>query len=211
MKDKDPNTSSCRYERFLNLCAQNNMFVCNFTTPANLFHALRRQIYSEYRRPLIVATPKSLLRHPQCFSTIEDFTQKGLQEVIDDIADPQKVERVLFCSGKIYYDLDKYRQQFNIENVAIIRIEQLYPIPMEQINKVLEKYNKAKEWFWVQEEPENMGAWPFYIRKFRRHSLDVISRKESASPATGSPKQHANQQAYLIKKSLNLPKDTELK
>ncbi len=206
-----PEHSSCRYERFLNLCAQNNMYVCNFTTPANLFHALRRQIHSEYRRPLIVATPKSLLRLPQCYSTIEDFTQKNLQEVIDDTVDAKKVERVLFCSGKIYYDLDKYRNQFNVENVAIVRVEQLYPIPAEQINKVLEKYNQAKEWFWVQEEPENMGAWPFYIRKFRKHALEVISRKESASPATGSPKQHANQQAYLIKKALNLPKDTELK
>lgn len=206
-----PEHSSCRYERFLNLCAQNNMYVCNFTTPANLFHALRRQIHSEYRRPLIVATPKSLLRLPQCYSTIEDFTQKGLQEVIDDNVNPQKVERVLFCTGKIFYDLDKYRKQFQIENIAIVRVEQLYPIPMKEISTVLDKYNKAKEWFWVQEEPENMGAWPFYVRKFRKHALEVISRKESASPATGSPKQHISQQNYLIKKALNLPKETELK
>ena len=206
-----PEHSSCRYERFLNLCAQNNMYVCNFTNPANLFHALRRQIHSEYRRPLIIATPKSLLRLPQCYSTLEDFTQKGLQEVIDDKVEPNKVSRVLFCSGKIYYDLDKYRHQFNIDYVAIVRVEQLYPIPMKEIQVVLEKYKNAKEWFWVQEEPENMGAWPFYIRKFRKHALEVICRKESASPATGSPKQHASQQSYLIKKALNLPKDTELK
>ncbi len=207
-----PEHSSCRYERFLNLCAQNNMYVCNFTTPSNLFHALRRQIHSEYRRPLIIATPKSLLRFPQCFSTVEDFTEGGLLEVIDDDhAGSSKVERVLFCTGKIYYDLNKYRHQFHVDNVAIVRVEQLYPIPMDLINAILEKYKNAKEWFWVQEEPENMGAWPIYIRKFRKHALDVISRKESASPATGSPKQHASQQAYLIKKALNLPKDTELK
>jgi 2-oxoglutarate dehydrogenase E1 component len=158
-----------------------------------------------------VATPKSLLRLPQCYSTIEDFTQKGLQEVIDDNVNPQKVERVLFCTGKIFYDLDKYRKQFQIENIAIVRVEQLYPIPMKEISTVLDKYNKAKEWFWVQEEPENMGAWPYYVRKFRRHALEVISRKESASPATGSPKQHISQQNYLIKKALNLSKETELK
>lgn len=206
-----PEHSSCRYERFLNLSAQNNMFVCNLSTPANLFHALRRQIHSEYRRPLIIATPKSLLRHPLCVSALNDFTQQNFQEVIDDYVNPEPVERVLFCTGKLYYELEKYRQQFKIENISIVRVEQLYPIPMLQINQTLEKYKNAKEWYWVQEEPENMGAWPLFIRKFRRHPLDLISRKEFASPATGSPRQHLTQQQFIIKKALNLPADVELK
>jgi len=206
-----PEHSSCRYERMLVLCAQNNMFMCNFTTPANLFHAFRRQVLSDTRRPLIVATPKSLLRHPSCFSTVEDFTQGEFQEVIDDpTGNAKKAKRLLFCSGKIYYDLEKYKNQFKKDDVAIIRLEQLYPFPQKRVEEILSKYNKAKEFFWVQEEPENMGAWSFILRKFRSAPVDVISRKEAASPATGSPKQHATQQQYIIKKALDLAPDTVL-
>ncbi len=194
--------SSARIERFLVLCAENNMYVINPTTPANFFHALRRQIVNEFRKPLIAFTPKSLLRHPKCVSTIEDFSNNKFTEVIDDAkADSKAVKRLVFCSGKVYYDLLEKQQSTNDKNVAIIRIEQYYPIPSKQIQSILDKYKNAKDNFWVQEEPENMGAWPYVNRKFKIKDLNVIARPESASPATGSSKMHAKQQLEIIEKT----------
>ena len=193
--------SSGRLERFLNLCAQNNMQVVNCTTPANFFHALRRQIHRPFRKPLIVFTPKSLLRHPKCVSTFDEFTNGKFQNVIDDkFVEAKNVTRLSFCFGKIYYDLDEYRVKEKIGDTAIVRFEQLYPFPQEEIDEILNKYKNVKEFFWIQEEPENMGAWSFILRKFTNVKLNLIARHESASPATGSPKVHEKQQAKLIRK-----------
>lgn len=194
--------SSARMERFLHLCAQNNMYVVNVTSPANFFHCLRRQLISSFRKPLIAFTPKSLLRHPKCVSTIDEFTQGGFKEVIDDSsAQASKVTEILLCTGKIYYELAERKEQLNAENIAIIRLEQLYPFPKNQINELFLKYKKVKNYTWVQEEPENMGAWAYMLRTLRSINLQLISRKESASPATGSSKTHAKQQKEIIDKA----------
>ncbi|MFN7294806.1 MAG: 2-oxoglutarate dehydrogenase E1 component, partial [Bacteroidota bacterium] len=191
--------SSARMERFLHLCAQNNMYVVNVTTPANFFHCLRRQLHSSFRKPLIAFTPKSLLRHPKCVSTIAEFTEGGFKEVFDDhAANPAKVKELILCTGKIYYELLERKEKTNAEHIAIIRLEQLYPFPKNQINDILKKYNKVKQYTWVQEEPENMGAWAYMLRTLRQLDLQVISRKESASPATGSSKTHVKQQQEII-------------
>lgn len=179
--------SSARMERFLQLCAQANMFAVNCTTPANFYHVLRRQIQADYRKPLIVFTPKSLLRHPLCVSTLKELANGSFQTVIDDSnADPSKVEKLVFCQGKFYYDLLKKKEELSAENVALVRIEQLYPLDMEKINSILQKYQNKKQLIWTQEEPENMGAWNYLLRKLRDLPLELISPKESASPAPGS-------------------------
>ncbi len=210
-----PEHSSARIERFMELCADNNIQVANCTTPANFFHVLRRQIYRDFRKPLIIFTPKSLLRSPKCVSPLIEFTEGKFQEVIDDsYADAKKVKRVLFCSGKIYYDLQEKQLADERKDVAIVRIEQLYPTPIQQMAKLKAKYSKAKEFTWVQEEPENMGAWPYMCRKFRKGdvlNLDVISRLEGSSTATGFAKQHAAQQTHIIAKAFESPVSTELK
>ena len=139
---------------------------------------LRRQLHRPIRKPLIVFTPKSLLRHPKCISSIKDFTSGGFQEVYDDLfVAPSKVEKVMFCSGKIYYDLLDEREKRGVENIAFIRMEQLYPVPYDALDVVLEKYKKVKKWYWVQEEPENMGPWSFILRRFPKVTLELISRK----------------------------------
>jgi len=200
-----PEHSSARIERFMELCADNNIQVANCTTPANFFHILRRQIYRDFRKPLIIFTPKSLLRSPKCVSPLVEFTEGKFQEVIDDsYADAKKVKRVLFCSGKIYYDLQEKQAADERKDVAIVRIEQLYPTPVQQMAKIKAKYSKAKEFIWIQEEPENMGAWPYMCRKFRKGdvlNLDVIARLEGSSTATGFAKQHAAQQTHIIAKA----------
>ena len=179
--------SSARMERFLQLCAQGNMFVANCTTPANFFHLLRRQIKAGYRKPLVVFTPKSLLRHPQVTSTMDELANGEFQPLIDDInADAAKVEKVVFCQGKFYYDLLKKKEELNAENVALVRLEQLYPLDKEKINSILEKYSHKKQIIWAQEEPENMGAWTYILRKLREIPFEIISPRESASPAPGS-------------------------
>lgn len=199
-----PEHSSGRVERFLAACADENIQVANCTTPANFFHLLRRQLKREFRKPLVVFSPKSLLRSPQCVSTLEDFTKGKFQQIIDDdyVKIPQ-VKRVLLCSGKIFYDLLEKQQADERKDVAIIRVEQLYPTPFEKFEKLRTRYNKAKEFIWVQEEPENMGAWPYISRKFRNSELhlSLISRKESSSTATGYAKQHIAQQLYIIGKA----------
>jgi 2-oxoglutarate dehydrogenase E1 component len=199
-----PEHSSARIERFLEQCAENNITVADCTTPASFFHLLRRQLKRQYRKPLIVFTPKSLLRHPLVVSKLEEFTTGGFREIIDDTyVNAASVKRVLLCTGKIYYDLLEKQQADSRKDVAVVRFEQLYPLAWDQINAIKAKYNKASEFIWVQEEPENMGAWPFMCRKFRKtnFNLEVISRKESSSTATGYLKQHIAQQLYIVGKA----------
>ena len=183
--------SSARLERFLQATADNNMFVANITTPANFFHALRRQVVTNYRKPLVVMSPKSLLRNPQAISKLEDFSNGSFQEIIEDtFVDPKKAKKLVFCSGKIYYELEKKREELGDTTTAIVRIEQLYPIQEGRIEAIVAKYGKA-ELIWAQEEPENMGAWGYILRKFRKLPFDVVSPKESAAAAPGSSKRWA--------------------
>ncbi len=197
-----PEHSSGRMERFLVLAADNNMQIVNCTTPANFFHVLRRQIHSPFRKPLVVFTPKSLLRHPACVSPIEELTVGGFKEVIDDnIADPSKIERVIFTSGKVYYELLEERQKIQADNVAIVRIEQIFPYPQQQIRSIVEKYSNAGRFVWVQEEPANMGAWPFIKRHYQENDLLMVARPESGSPATGSPRLHHLRQRKILEKA----------
>lgn len=183
--------SSGRMERYLTLCAENNIQVANCTTPANFFHLLRRQVKRKYRKPLVVFTPKKLLRYPKAVSTLEELANDTFQEVIDDASVNQKdVNVVALCSGKIYYDLLEEKEEKGIgSNVALVRFEQLYPFPQAQLDEIIAKYGKDKKYIWVQEEPENMGAWTFVLNRTRKMdiNLDVIARKESGSPASGSP------------------------
>jgi len=203
-----PEHSSARIERFMELCADDNIQVANCTTPANFFHILRRQLHRDFRKPLIVFTPKSLLRAPKCVSSLEEFTEGKFQKIIDDnYADAKKVKRVLFCSGKLYYELLEKQQADQRKDVAIVRVEQLYPTPELHMLKIKARYAKATEFIWVQEEPENMGAWPYMCRKFRKSELqlDVISRNEGSSTATGFAKQHQSQQLHIIAKAFDVP------
>lgn len=193
-----PEHSSARMERFLQLAANYNMQVCYPSTPASLFHLLRRQMHRNFRVPLIILTPKSLLRHPQCVSGLKDFTQGGFQEVLDDTtAKASSVKRVLFCSGKIYYELLAKKTAEARHDVAIVRLEQLYPMPEKAMDAIYTKYKKAS-FFWVQEEPKNMGAWTYLLRREENFRLKLISRKSAASPATGFPKTHAREQAEIL-------------
>lgn len=193
-----PEHSSARMERFLQMCAENNMQIVNTTTPAQQFHVLRRQLNREFRKPLICFTPKKLLRYPTCVSTMEDFTTKNFMEVMDDAtADAKKVIRIIFCTGKVYYDLDETRTAKADVSTAIVRLEQLYPFPVEQVNAIIKKYSKATSYTWAQEEPENMGAYVFVTRKFDV-KLNYAGRAESASPATGFYKTHDKQTAEIL-------------
>ncbi|MBF0279641.1 MAG: 2-oxoglutarate dehydrogenase E1 component [SAR324 cluster bacterium] len=198
-----PEHSSARLERYLELCAEYNMQVVSCTTPASLFHVLRRQLMRPFRKPLILMSPKSLLRFPLCVSTPEDFSLgKRFVEVIDDPnVTPKSVKRILFCNGKIFYDLHAYQQQEKRKDIAVIRVEQLYPLPTMQLEKIISKYKGATQHYWVQEEPENMGAWPYILRKFSLIPLKRVSRKESASPATGYAKLHQMEQKEIVEKA----------
>ncbi|MFZ4589516.1 MAG: multifunctional oxoglutarate decarboxylase/oxoglutarate dehydrogenase thiamine pyrophosphate-binding subunit/dihydrolipoyllysine-residue succinyltransferase subunit [Ignavibacteria bacterium] len=199
--------SSARIERFLTLCAENNMRVCNLTTSAQYFHLLRNQAKAKNRRPLIIFTPKSLLRHPDVKSGLEDFTSGKFNEVLDDNAiNKDKVRKVIVTSGKVYYDLLKHRKENKIDDVAIVRLEQYYPLPENELVDVVNGFAKAKSVVWVQEEPENMGALNFLkVRldenKFTGKTLSFVSRKESASPAPGSHKKYDETQKLLIENS----------
>jgi 2-oxoglutarate dehydrogenase E1 component len=198
-----PEHSSARLERFLQLCADYNMVVGNFTTPANFFHALRRQLEWPFRKPLIVMSPKSLLRHPACVSPVSDFTDGKFREILDDEqADPAKVKKLLLCSGKIYYDLNDERQKQKKKDVAIVRFEQVHPLPRKQVEAIFSKYKKASI-HWVQEEPANMGAWGYILRMFPKLEIDLISRRSSASPAIGYAKLHDKEQQEIIQKAIN--------
>ncbi|RSK46343.1 2-oxoglutarate dehydrogenase E1 component [Hymenobacter perfusus] len=202
-----PEHSNARPERFLQLAAENNIIVANMTTPANFFHALRRQLTWEFRKPLVVMSPKSMLRHPLCVSPVEEFTSGHFREVLGDVyADAKKVKRVLLCSGKVYFDLLDEQQQSGRTDVAIVRLEQLHPFPKKQLDAELAKYSKAKV-YWVQEEPENMGYWNYLLRFMRRELEDVYSRKPSASPATGYNKVHVKEQKDLVARAFDKPKE----
>lgn len=198
-----PEHSSGRMERFLALCGNDNMQVVNPTLPAQLFHLLRRQVLKPMRKPLIVFTPKGLLRHPDCVSKLEDLTNGSFREVLDDITPPKKAKRLVFCCGRIYYDLAAERQKRKIEDTAIVRIEQLYPLNENSVTEFVKKYKGFKECLWVQEEPQNMGAWDF-IRPFLSRLLPgsivpkYIGRERSASPAAGSFALHKKEHAALI-------------
>ena len=178
--------SSARIERYLQLCAEDNMTVANCTTPANFYHLLRRQMKRNYRKPLIVFTPKSLLRHPKAVNSIEDLATGEFQEVIDDTLNPSKVTKLVFCMGKFYYDLLAEREILEREDVALVRIEQLFPLHLEKIQRVIDRYPAVKEYIWAQEEPRNMGAWSFMLERLELVKLNVRSRKYYAVPAAGS-------------------------
>ena len=197
-----PEHSSARLERFLQSCAEFNMTVANITSPANFFHALKRQLARPFRKPLVVMSPKSLLRHPACVSDVKEIQGKTrFQEVIaDPVKDAKKIKRVIFCTGKIYYDLKAYQDNNSRIDVAIVRVEQLYPLPKKQIDAIMKKYGKA-ELYWVQEEPSNMGAWQYMLSYYRYKELTLVARKSSASPATGFKKIHEHQQAEIVGKA----------
>ena len=217
-----PEHSSARLERFLQLCAQENLQVLNCTTPANYFHALRRQIHREFRKPLVIMTPKSLLRNKYCVSNIEDFGKNNsFHRVLEDHAlnkknklielkKPKKIRKVVICSGKIYFDLLDAREKAKVDDVVLIRIEQLYPFPVRSLASTIKPYAKNAKFIWCQEEPKNMGAW-FSVRDYIQWTLDnlevkkkikFIGRNPSASPATGYAKRHAKQQKEIIDKIL---------
>ena len=194
-----PEHSSARLERFLQQCAELNMVITNITTAANFFHALRRQLAWPFRKPLIEFTPKANLRHPGSYSDSSEFTNGGFKEIYDDIfvKDTGSVKKVLLCSGKIYFDLHERRQKENRVDIAVIRLEQLYPLPQNQLDILYKKYNKAI-WHWVQEEPMNMGAATFLRMNLKNINLHIISRLPSAATASGYSKIHAKEQAEII-------------
>lgn len=205
-----PEHSSARLERFLILCAENNMFVTNPTTPAQYFHLLRRHIVEGIEKPLVIMTPKSLLRLPAARSEIKEFTDGEFIPVLDDerVTDKSNITNLVFTSGKIYYDLTKYQEAEQITNTAIVRIEQYYPIDVEVIKKIVKSYPKVKKIKWVQEEPQNMGAWNFLFPKFldvmgAKNKIEYVGKPESPSPAPGSTKMHTKSQEAVIKKAFS--------
>ena len=209
-----PEHSSARLERFLQLCAEDNMQVCNLTTPAQYFHALRRQMHRNFRKPLVVMSPKSLLRHKLAVSPLTDFTEGTFRTVIGDVAvhgapeagvqvEPSRVRRVLLCSGRIYYALLAGRRERGEDTVAIVRVEQLYPFPAKELEAIFAAYPNAQQVCWVQEEPWNMGGWHTMYRRLRRvlpegRDLSYVGRAEAASPATGSYKVHQAEERDLV-------------
>ncbi|MEQ8628216.1 2-oxoglutarate dehydrogenase E1 component [Ekhidna sp.] len=198
-----PEHSSARMERFLQMCANENIIIANLTTSANIFHLMRRQVAWEFRKPAVVFSPKSLLRHQGVVSPMKEFTSGRFQEVIgDDYVTNKNVKKVLFCSGKVYFDLLEEQKKKKAKDIAIVRIEQLYPWPQKQIDAILKKYNNPKL-VWVQEEPKNMGAWS-YINMRINMDFDVISRRISASPATGFSKVHKEEQETLVKQAFEI-------
>ncbi|MCB0766190.1 MAG: 2-oxoglutarate dehydrogenase E1 component, partial [Flavobacteriales bacterium] len=194
--------SSARMERFLQSCADENMVLVNCTTPANFFHALRRQLAWDFRKPLVVFSPKSLLRHQRCTSPLADLTKGSFQELIDDtVVDPKQVRTVVFTQGKVHYDLAEHREKNGLTDTALVRIEQLHPLPADRMREVIRKYAKAERYVWVQEEPRNMGAWQYIAMNFTEVDWEVIARPSSGAPATGSSKRSAKQQLAIIEKA----------
>jgi len=205
-----PEHSSARPERFLQLCANDNLQVCNPTTPAQYFHLLRRQMKRSFRKPLVILTPKSLLRHPMAVSEIKDLTSGGFSEILDDPETIKNPERVVCCSGKIFYELVKNRSESarNVrDKIAIIRMEQLYPFPEQLLDKIISRYRKARQWYWVQEEPANMGGAAFIRPRLEKRVGDAVhcvTRPAQASPATGFSGIYKQEQAAIIKQALTL-------
>ena len=200
-----PEHSSARMERFLQMCSELNMVIANVTTSANLFHILRRQLAWQFRKPLIIFSPKANLRFPGTYSNISEFSNENFKEIIDDVFvnDVTQITKVLFCSGKIYFDLAEKQSKENVQNTAIIRLEQLYPLPQKQLDALHKKYNKSV-WFWVQEEPLNMGAASFLKMNIKGINFGIISRNASASTATGYLKVHKVEQEEIIKMAFDI-------
>jgi 2-oxoglutarate dehydrogenase E1 component len=199
-----PEHSSARLERFLQLCAEENVFVANCTTPASFFHLLRRQALQPLRKPLVVMSPKSLLRHPECVSSLDELAQGRFEPLLVDreVSDPR---RLVFCSGKIYFELRAARAALGATDVALLRLEQLYPFPAAQIREVLAAHPQA-EVVWCQEEPRNMGAWPILDEWFAElldgRAPRYVGRLRAAAPATGSPRKHRKEQDALLAEAL---------
>lgn len=200
-----PEHSSARMERFLQMCAELNMVATNVTTASNFFHVLRRQLNWPFRKPLIEFSPKANLRHPGSYSTMEEFTNGGFKELIDDgfVDDAEQVRKVLFCAGKIYFELAERQQKENRKDTAVVRLEQLYPLPFKQLEDLYKKYNRAT-WFWVQEEPLNMGAASFLQMNLKSLNYGVISRQPSASTASGYVKVHQQEQNEIIETAFTI-------
>jgi 2-oxoglutarate dehydrogenase E1 component len=206
-----PEHSSARMERFLQLCMQDNIQVVYPTTAAQYFHCLRRQALRKWRKPLIIMTPKSLLRSPRAVSKVQEFSQGRFQRIIADAREePHATDRVILCTGKIYYELEQRRKELLRENVAILRLEQLYPLSERELRGHLEPYPARAPVVWVQEEPENMGAWPYLSLRFGNtlfgtHDFKAICRERAASPATGSARLHKQQQLHILSEALAGP------
>ena len=199
--------SSARIERFLQLCAEDNFQVTNCTNPANYFHLLRRQMVRSFRKPLIVFTPKKLLRYPRAVSSISEMSNGYFQEVIDDAnAIPSKINKVVICSGKFYYDLIEEYEKNTLDDIAFVRLEQLYPFPEKQLKSIVKKYGEDSHFIWAQEEPENMGPWSYILRKWKLSNIICFSRNESGSPASGSPKVHEIRHQEIINKVMSYSK-----
>jgi len=214
LEGQGPEHSSARLERYLQLCADCNMRVCAPTTAAQIFHLLRAQMLQSFRRPLIVMSPKSMLRNPLASSPLEDLSNSSFRQIIPETTElsPANVERVILCTGKVYYDLFTAREEKNISNIAIIRVEQLYPFPRNLLISVLAEYSEAYSVVWCQEEPMNQGAW-YQIRHHleactgNQHQLTYTGRTASAAPASGSYSQHMAQLHRFVDQALNLEGD----
>lgn len=190
--------SSARIERYLQLCGEDNMVVADCTTPANFYHLLRRQMKRNFRKPLVVFTPKSLLRHPKAVSSLSELANGGFQEVIDDTIDPKGVKKVVFCTGKFYYDLLAEREELNRADVALVRVEQLFPLHKGKIQEIIDRYPNAERYMWAQEEPKNMGAWPHMLQRFDLVNLEVAARPYNSVPAPGSSTRDKKRQRQVI-------------
>jgi len=200
-----PEHSSARLERFLQLCAGENMQVCNLTTPAQYFHLLRRQVKAAFRKPLIIMTPKSLLRHPLAVSSLDQLAKGTFRGVMEDPEADSGAATVLFCSGKIFYDLLQRRRELKRSEAAIVRLELLYPFPQSQLRMVIKRFKQAQHFAWVQEEPENMGAWRFIRPRLEAvvsKPLSYIGRRESPTPATGFPHVFRREQAEILDRAI---------
>jgi 2-oxoglutarate dehydrogenase E1 component len=200
-----PEHSSARLERFLQLCAEDNMQVCYPTTPSQHFHLLRRQIKQDFRKPLIVMSPKSLLRHPLAVSTLTEMTADHFQEVLNEMEPIKDPKRIILCSGKVYYDLLERRREEGGSDCALVRVEQFYPFPKEALQKIISQYGADREWCWVQEEPQNMGGWRFMqprLAVLLARSPRYIGRAPAASPATGHLTTHKSELSALLDEAL---------
>jgi 2-oxoglutarate dehydrogenase E1 component len=199
-----PEHSSARLERYLQSCAESNIVVANVSTPANFFHLLRRQVSFDFRKPLVVMSPKQLFRHPACVSPLEEFTDgTRFQDLIaDPVSEPKKIKQIIFCSGQIYYELKDVLVKNDRKDTLLVRIEQLYPFPEEGIGELISRYPKVM-CSWVQEEPGNMGAASYIRQNWNFGAIRIVSRPASASPAVGYKKVHDAQQAELIGNALN--------
>jgi 2-oxoglutarate dehydrogenase E1 component len=204
-----PEHSSARLERFLQLCAEDNIQVCNLTTPAQYFHVLRRQVRRDFRKPLVIMTPKSLLRNDKATSRLEDFTQAAFQQVLGPtcLAEPNQVSRLIFCSGKVYYDLLDYLGTNRVTDAALVRLEQLYPLSLEGLEDVISGVRSASKWVWCQEEPRNMGAWTYIaplLANVAGQAIGYSGRPPAASPAVGSKAWHDQQQKELVHQAFSM-------